>query len=422
MKKILFTTAKDHCLIKGVGLGTILGWIWPSKSLGKYLKSGSFLSFCGALPKCTEEMKQLKTKHPFPPAEDSSEQTSSQLDLATMVKKILSSQSLLLTTHKQCDGDGLGAQLALYHALKKMGKEVRVLCVDAVPKKYQFLQPEKHLETFEGPHRSIQPTDLALIFDTNDQRLVEPLFSQLLKTCKEVLFIDHHPLLNLGPLPTVNSWIDTSAASTGEMAFKIIKALNVELDRDIAEALYTSIAFDTQLFRFVKNSATSHLICAELMPHVHEPEEIHRHLFATHSIEKVAFLAKVLGDIEYHGEGRIAVLKLQAQDLLDHGMDMDDSRDIIDMIMNIQSLEGAALFREDNPDKYKLSLRSKGQLEVLAVAEAFGGGGHRFAAGAPMKGPYSELKTQVVDQLLKQLKSLPLDSTHANDTAKNGKK
>lgn len=347
--------------------------------------------------------------------------SASSLSLEAMAQRIQGAQSLLLTTHRQCDGDGLGAQLALYHALKKMDKPVRVLCVDSVPRKYHFLEPEKHLETFEGPHRPLQPTDLALIFDTNDQRLVEPLFSQLLKTCKEVLFVDHHPLLNLGPLPSVNSWIDTTAASTGEMAFKLIKALNIPLDQDIAEALYTSIAFDTQLFRFVKNSATSHLICAELIPHVREPEEIHRHLFSTHSIEKVSFLAKVLGDIEYFGDGQIALLKLQAQDLLDHGMDMDDSRDIIDMIMNIQTLQGAALFREDAPNEYKLSLRSKGQLEVLAVAETFGGGGHRFAAGAPLKGPYSELRKQVVDRLLEQLKDLKGQTSPGDEKSKNSK-
>lgn len=333
------------------------------------------------------------------------------LNVDSLVTKIQSAQSILLSTHKQCDGDGLGAQLALYHALRKTGKDVRVVCVDAIPKKYNFLEPEKYLQTFEGPHRPIEQTDLALIFDTNDRRLVEPLFSELQKKCSEILFVDHHPVLNNGPEPTVGSFIETQAASTGEISYFIIKALGIHLDEKIARALYTSIAFDTQLFKYVKNSATSHLISAELLEHVNNAEEIHRHLFSTHTIEKVAFLSKVLGEIEYYGDGRVAVLKLRAKDLLDHNLDMDDSRDVIDQIMNIISLQAAALFREDAPNEYKLSLRSKGNIEVLGVAENFEGGGHMFASGALIRGNYQKIKEEVVSLLLKRLDDCADNST-----------
>ena len=185
--------------------------------------------------------------------------------------------------------------------------------VDSVPKKYSFLEPNRHLEIFEAPHTPIEATDLVLIFDTNDRRLVEPLFSALHGHCREILFVDHHPVLNQGPEPTAGSFIDTRAASTGEISYFILKGLGVRLDEKIAEALYTSIAFDTQLFKFVKNSVNSHLIAAELLLQIKNAEEIHRHLFSTHTINKVAFLAKVLGQIEYHGEGQIAVLKLHCR-------------------------------------------------------------------------------------------------------------
>lgn len=329
------------------------------------------------------------------------------LDVEPLVKKIRAAESILLSTHKQCDGDGLGAQLALFHALRKVGKNVRVLCVDEVPKKYNFLDTDKYVECFEGPHTPIEKTDLVLIFDTNDKRLVEPLYTELEKKAKEILFVDHHPVLNQGPEPTAGSFIDTRAASTGEISFFIIKSLGVHFDENIARSLYTSIAFDTQLFKFVKNSPTSHLICAELLAYVKNSEEIHRNLFATHTIEKVAFLSKVLGEIEYFGDGRVAILKLRAQDLLDHNLDMDDSRDVIDMIMHVNSLQAAALFREDAPNEYKMSLRSKGQVEVLGVAEAFEGGGHMYAAGASLKGHFDDIKKQVVDLLLRRMDAPP---------------
>lgn len=325
------------------------------------------------------------------------------LNVDSLAKSVQQAHSILLTTHKQCDGDGLGAGLALYHALKKTGKQVRMLCVDAVPKKYDFLEPRKYLEVFEAPHEPLTSTDLALIFDTNDKRLVEPLYSDLEKSCKTILFVDHHPVLNQGPEPTVGSFIDTRAASTGEIAYFLIKSLGIRLDEKIAKALYTSIAFDTQLFKYVKNSATSHLIAAELLEHLKQAEEIHRHLFSTHTIEKIAFLSKVLGEVEYFGDGKVAILKLRAKDLLDHNLDMDDSRDVIDMLMNINSLQAAGLFREDAPNEYKLSLRSKGRMEVLSIAENFQGGGHMFAAGATLYGKYPDIKKQVVDLLLARL-------------------
>lgn len=332
------------------------------------------------------------------------------LNVDSLVKKIKAAESIILSTHKQCDGDGLGAQLGLYHGLKKIGKKVRVLCVDEVPKKYEFLEPDRYLETFEGPHSPITKTDLALIFDTNDRRLVEPLYSELEINVKEILFVDHHPVLNQGPEPTAGSFIDTRAASTGEIAFSLIKELGIRIDEKIARAIYTSIVFDTQLFKFVKNAPTSHLICAELIEYIPNSEEIHRYLFATHTIEKIKFLSKVLGEIEYFGEGTVATLKLKAQDLLDHNLDMDDSRDVIDMIMNVNSLQAAALFREDAKDEYKLSLRSKGAIEVLGIAETFDGGGHMYAAGATVYGDYSELKEKVVNLLLNRLDETPLSS------------
>src|ERR1051325_10453247 len=124
------------------------------------------------------------------------------INVEPLIRKLRAAKSVLVTTHKQCDGDGLGALLALYHALKKNGVAVRALTVDAVPKKYAFLDPDRYLETFEGPHKPLTPTDVCLIFDTNDRRLVEPLFTELETKCKEICFVDHHPVLNNGPEPT----------------------------------------------------------------------------------------------------------------------------------------------------------------------------------------------------------------------------
>lgn len=325
------------------------------------------------------------------------------LNVESIVKRIRQANTIVLSTHRQCDGDGLGAILGLYHALKKLGKDVRVFAVDEVPKKYNFLEPERYLEVFERVINPLQKTDLGMIFDTNDRRLVEPLFTEMEHQVKEILFVDHHPILHHGPEPTPGSFIDTSAASTGEISYFIIKALGIRLDEKIARALYTSLAFDTQIFRYVKNAANSHLIAAELLEFERNAAEIHRRLFANHTRQKITYLGKVLSEVEYMANDRVAICFLSKKDLSDHELDMDDSRDVIDMIMNVNSVEAAALFREEARGVYRMSLRSKGHMEVLSIAEGLGGGGHMFAAGAEIHGSFPDLREKVVNLLLARL-------------------
>ncbi len=321
--------------------------------------------------------------------------------------RIRTAKHIVLSTHRQCDGDGLGAQLALFHALKATGREVEIINVDPTPKKYRFLQPDRWIQYFETNSKLPAQIDLALIFDTNDERLIEPLFAPLKKASKHVAFIDHHPVLKHGPAPTEGSWIDVTSASTGEMAYRLIKDLGLPINREVARALYTSITFDTQLYRFVRNSPMSHRIAAEMMEHGIDTEEIHRHLFGNQTVQKMAFLARALGQIEYFADGKLAVLRLKDADLFHYNLEPDDSRDVIDMLMNIETLEAAALFREDAANEYKISLRSKGKIEVLSVAEMIGGGGHVHAAGAFVRGPYESLKDKVVKQLSTLLEEIP---------------
>lgn len=316
-----------------------------------------------------------------------------------LVELISKAQRIILSTHRQCDGDGLGAQMALAFALRKIGKQVEIINVDKTPRKYRFLEPDIHIIYFEEKPQHPILSDLTLIFDTNDERLLGDLFPPLKKNSKALAFIDHHPVLKHGPHPTNDSWIDMSAASTGEMVYRLILGLGIELDREIARCLYTSITFDTQLYRFIRNSATSHLIAAELLKYNIDPEEVHRHLFGNMTPQKVAFLAHALGQLEYECNGKLAILPIKDSEMIRFKLDMDESRDVIDMIMNIEAIEAAIMIREDANNQHKVSLRSKGRIEVLSVAEAIGGGGHKYAAGAYYKGSYSELRAILTSRI-----------------------
>jgi bifunctional oligoribonuclease and PAP phosphatase NrnA len=314
---------------------------------------------------------------------------------------ILKAKTILLTTHRQCDGDGLGAQLGMYHALRSLGKNVRVLNVDPTPNKYRFLSPDSYIQYFDSPHTPIESTELALIFDTNDYRLLEPLYAELEKKCKTILFIDHHPVLKTGPEPTPSSVINTQAASTGEMVFDIIKLLKVPMNRDIARAIYTSIAFDTQLFRYVRDSYRSHEIAAELLRYETQPSLIHKSVFGNFTALKYKYLSKVLSEMEFFYKDKLVYLHITNQELSKYGLSSDDSRDLVDMMMNIETVELAIVVREDETGYSKVSIRSKGHYEVNTLAESLGGGGHVFSAGASVRMPATELKNKIVEHFAK---------------------
>ncbi|MDZ4676661.1 MAG: bifunctional oligoribonuclease/PAP phosphatase NrnA [Oligoflexia bacterium] len=309
---------------------------------------------------------------------------------------IKNANSIVLSTHTQPDGDGLGSQVALFWALKKAGKKVRILNVDDTPKKYNFLDPHKNIETFNHLKTPLEKTDVALIFDTNDPELLLGLWDELQTKCKKVLIVDHHPPLERYPLQGDEHFIDTNSSSTGQIAFSIIKTMNIALDAQIALPLYASIVFDTNYFRYIRGDSTPHLIAAELLRHNIEPQQVHRHLFGNHTPNKLKFLSQVLGAVEYECEGRLACVRVRKDDMNALGLEMDDTRDIIDMVINVESIEAAVLFREEAKDHFKVSFRSKGLFGVSDLAQSLGGGGHQFSSGAYAQSTYPDLKSKVL--------------------------
>lgn len=321
---------------------------------------------------------------------------SSSVMLEPLALQLKSATSIVLSTHRHSDGDGLGAQLALYLGLKQLGKDVQIINPDPAPKKYAFLASPILITG----QLAVPRTDLALILDTNDRRLVEPLVSELEAASGQTLFVDHHPILKHGPQPNAGSVIDVSAASTGEIVYRLLALLGVRLTPEIARALYTSVVFDTQLFRFVKSDPRSHEMAAELLKFEREPEFVHRRLFATYTAEKLAFVGRAVAAVEYAADGHVALVALKTSDARASGLDADETADIIDLVMNVESVEVSALLREDAPGVFKLSLRSKGRLPVLPLAETFGGGGHVFASGASLEGDGAALRRQLLDAMI----------------------
>jgi phosphoesterase RecJ-like protein len=312
-----------------------------------------------------------------------------------VAKLIQDSQDIILSTHTQPDGDGLGCQFALYWALKKAGKNPRVINLEPIPKKYLFLDPHQVVELPQSLKSPIKG-DLVLIFDTNDPELLLDLWPKFNTGARNVCFVDHHVALERFPIDEKKNLINVNASSTGEIVFDLIKALEIPLDAQIAGPLYTSILFDTNYFKYIRASPTPHLLAAELLRYPIEPEKIHRALFGNHSTVKLKYLAQVLGKIDYEFDGRLACVRVHKQDLDKLGLEAEETKDIIDLVMDVESIEAAVLFREEADNQFKISFRSKGAFSVSHLAQSLGGGGHKFASGATIQSSYPQIKAQIL--------------------------
>lgn len=310
-----------------------------------------------------------------------------------LTDKISSCKNILLTTHRSCDGDGLGSELAVFYCLQAMNKNVRIVHQEALHERYKFIDRENRVEAFD-PKSSFKP-DLVLAFDTNDHRMIEPVYSHYKDKC-EIIFLDHHALLIKGPNPTENSIVDSLAASTGEMTYKLIKSMGVPLNQKIAEALYTSIAFDTHVFKFIRNSRASFQIATELMTYNIDATWIHRMLFANYSANKVKFLGLVLKEIEFSHDNKVGLLLIPNEIIASTEVEAEEIHDLVDFILGVNTCEIAVVARELEKNHFRVSFRSKGKYKVLALAEKFDGGGHELACGAYVHSELEPLKAKLI--------------------------
>lgn len=313
-----------------------------------------------------------------------------------LTDKIKSSKNILLTTHKSCDGDGLGSELAMYYCLEALNKNIKIYHQEPLHLRYKFIDRENRVENFD-PKSNFKP-DLVLAFDTNDHRMIEPVFSQFKDKC-EIIFLDHHVLLIKGPNPSDHSVIDSQAGSTGEMTFKLVKALGIPFNKKIAEALYTSIAFDTHVFKFIRNSKDSFKMVTELMAFDIDCAWINRMLFANYSANKVKFLGLSLKNIEFSQNNKVGLLMIPQNIINFAGVEAEEIHDLVDFILGVNTCEIAVVARELEPNYFRISFRSKGKYKVLDLAEKFGGGGHELACGAFVTSDLESLKKNLIQGL-----------------------
>lgn len=305
----------------------------------------------------------------------------------------------LISTHKFCDGDGLGAGLGLYHGLKKRGKSVTFFSLEKPHSKYNFMNKNNIIQIFDKETTKIPKNSVLILVDVNDTLLIEPLYSSVKQQNCSVYFIDHHPLIKQNS--TDQYFIDTSASSTAELIYKLLKQLHIPLDEDIASNLFSSIVFDTNLFRHIKNSPKSFSISAELMSQIKDVNIIYENLFKNRTVDKLRFMSQ-LEKIEYYSNNQVAFLHLKEEDFKKYNTDVTQAYDLMEIVRDVDTVESTALAIENNDGSVKISLRSQ-KKDLLPLIKKFNGGGHHHSAGAYIKEiPLKNIKNQIISYLTKK--------------------
>ena len=304
---------------------------------------------------------------------------------AQIAEKILKAKSFILTTHKSPDADGLACVLAFHWALSEKKKKVQSILVDSPPPRYDFMGHQGLVEIFDD-NKKIEAFDLALVFDTSDPKMLEPLYAKLKKARGEILFIDHHLGHHLGSSQGGSALVDEGASSTGELCYELLQQINTPIDQKTARALYTSIVFDTGLFRGSKNLAKAFDVCSKLYDDI-GPHNIYEKLFCSFSRAEWKQTLSVLTKAQFMEGGQIGWIEMDAPALKTKGLKLFHLLDALDFLMKVKTVKAGVLAIEKSPGLYKVSLRGKWGVDVFSAAKFFGGGGHRQSAGFSVKGP-----------------------------------
>lgn len=311
-------------------------------------------------------------------------------DPARIAAALKGCTSILISAHKSPDGDALGSQLALMLALEKLNKTVIAHNLDPVPEIYRFLPQNERIKIGKPvPGRY----DAYIVVDSDPPRT--GLFDKTYPA--DVLInIDHH-ITN--PLEWPLTWLDPDASSCGEMVYKLIRELGAPLDRDIALCLYTAIFTDTGSFRYSNTSPESMRIAAALLEEGADPWLVTENVYESFAYQRLKLLGIVLASMERSADGRTAWVVLTDELFRQTGTTAEDTDNFVNFVRSVKGVEVALLFRQTNSAQYKISMRSKGRVDVSGLAKFFGGGGHKNAAGGVLDGTIEEVKKRVLGEV-----------------------
>lgn len=290
-----------------------------------------------------------------------------------VVEQLRAARRLLVTAHLSPDGDALGSMLALGRILTGLGKEVLLYNPDPVPRRYRFLPGSDRIARALPAGSRF---DATVVVDCGDVKLLGPSWPGRDVT-GTVIVLDHHRThVAFGDLV-----YRSDACAVGEMVFRIAERLGAVLDREAAECIYASMITDTGGFRYSSTTPEALRIAASLIEKGVEPWKVSWHLFENWPMARLKLLLEVLGTLEVHASGRVAVLQVPRRVIESHRGSSDMIEGFINYARMLEGVDVSALLSEAEDGTVRASLRSVGRVDVDRVAADLGGGGHLAAAG-----------------------------------------
>jgi phosphoesterase RecJ-like protein len=309
--------------------------------------------------------------------------------LSQVVELIENKNRFAITSHIRPDGDSLGSSLGLFWLLRALGKDVEVIMRDSAPPAYQKLPGADSVRVTPAVDRAYDGVFVIECSDIDRPGLID-LEKQF------VVNIDHHSTTEL--FGTVN-WIDSTASAVGEMIYNLCKATGVRVTKEIADCVYTALLTDTGSFHYSNTTERTFKIASELVRIGVKPAKSAEAIFGSYQWSKIELLSQVLSTAKLDESGHVAWMR-QTMEMQERTQASDEDADgFVNYPLAVGDVVVTALFKESGPGVYRTSLRSKGDVNVAKIAEQFGGGGHRNAAGCTLRGDWDEIEKQVVPLL-----------------------
>lgn len=318
--------------------------------------------------------------------------------IEAILQLIRQHQTFLVASHESPDGDAIGSTLALANMLREMGKEVVAYNRDRAPLEYAFLPG---CTTIVSESDGARRFDVGFVLDAGELRRAG---SWIKGRCRNLVNIDHHPCSeDFGDI----YWVDTEACATGVMIYRILQALGHPLTLDTATCIYTAILADTGSFRYSNANPEAFRVAGEMIGKGVDPWSIASGLYESQEQERLRLLAMALTTLQVSACGRYASLAVTT-DMYDESGACDEHTDrFINYPRSVRGVEVAIFFRQLSQDTFKVGFRSKGNVDVGALARAMHGGGHHNAAGATVDGDLETVRSRVYEKvalLLAELK------------------
>jgi phosphoesterase RecJ-like protein len=310
-------------------------------------------------------------------------------ELARIVEAIRSRSRFVVSSHARPDGDSIGSQLACAYALEQLGKTVTVVNADRAPA--PLLQFPGVREIRIADHVP-EPFDAAIIMECGDlaRTGVKGLDRGL------VINIDHHPgNTEYGHI----NWFDSSAAACGEMVFDLVRALGVPLTRDIATHVYLAILTDTGSFHYSNITPRTFEISKQVLEAGVDPVLVARNVYDSNNMGRLKLFGAVLSRMQVDQGGRIAIVYLDHEMAREAGGTYEDTEGLINLPLTVKEIQAVVFFKHIEGDEYRVSMRSKGDVDIGAIAKEFGGGGHKNAAGCTVSGAVDALQQTFIEKM-----------------------